>query len=60
MTETNFTKRILAALLRPSDCTEDLGLQYEMYLLLASDGNGFDITNGEPLKSYEEWKGVES
>ena len=56
MTETNFTKRILAALLRPSDCTEDLGLQYEMYLLLADDGNGFDITNGEPLKSYEEWK----
>ena len=60
MTEINFTKRILAALLRPSDWTEDLKLQHEMYLLLANDGNGFDITNGEPLKTYEEWREVES
>ena len=30
--------------------------EYQLYLDLADDGNGGDITNnGAPLKTYEEW-----
>lgn len=29
---------------------------YQIYLILADDGKGGDITrNGAPLKTYEEW-----
>ena len=32
--------------------------EYQLYLELADDGNGGDITNdGAPLKSYDEWMG---
>jgi len=30
--------------------------EYQLYLDLANDGNGGDITNnGAPMKSYDEW-----
>ena len=30
--------------------------EYQIYLALANDGKGGDITrNGAPLKTYEEW-----
>lgn len=29
--------------------------QYQNYLDFADDGNGMDITTGEPLKSFDEW-----
>ena len=30
--------------------------EYQIYLALADDGNGGDITrNGAPLKTYDEW-----
>lgn len=29
--------------------------EYEIYLACADDGKGNDITNGKPLKSFEEW-----
>lgn len=29
--------------------------EYQIYLACADDGNGNDITNGKPLKTYEEW-----
>lgn len=29
--------------------------EYQLYLDLANDGNGLDITTGKPLKSYDEW-----
>lgn len=29
--------------------------EYQIYLSLANDGNGNDITTGKPLKSYDEW-----
>lgn len=29
--------------------------EYQIYLDCADDGNGIDITTGEPLKTYEEW-----
>jgi len=31
---------------------------YELYLQLANDGQGNDITTGKPLKDYEEWVGI--
>lgn len=30
--------------------------EYQIYLSCADDGSGIDITTGEPLKTYEEWK----
>lgn len=35
---------------RESDANE-----YEIYLACADDGNGNDITNGRPLKTFDEW-----
>jgi len=32
--------------------------EYELYLELADDGRGIDITTGEPLKTYDEWMGA--
>ena len=29
--------------------------EYELYLELADDGKGIDITTGEPLKTFDEW-----
>lgn len=29
--------------------------EYQLYLDLADDGKGIDITTGKPLKSYDEW-----
>ncbi len=29
--------------------------EYDIYLTFADDGNGIDITTGEPLKTYDEW-----
>ena len=31
--------------------------EYQIYLDCADDGNGIDITTGEPLKTYDEWMG---
>jgi hypothetical protein len=33
----------------------DLENRYQIYLDCANDGNGFDITTGKPLKTFEEW-----
>lgn len=30
-------------------------VEYDIYLACANDGNGLDITTGNPLKTYEEW-----
>lgn len=31
-------------------------MEYQIYVVIADDGKGGDITNnGEPLKTYEEW-----
>jgi len=32
-----------------------LSERYELYLELASDGNGNDIASGQPLKTFGEW-----
>jgi len=29
--------------------------EYQIYLSCADDGNGIDVTSGEPLKTYDEW-----
>lgn len=29
--------------------------EYQIYLACANDGTGHSITNGKPLKTYEEW-----
>lgn len=29
--------------------------EYQLYLELADDGAGIDITTGQPLKTYEQW-----
>jgi hypothetical protein len=29
--------------------------EYQIYLDLADDGTGIDITTGRPLKTYDEW-----
>lgn len=29
--------------------------EYQIYLDLADDGTGIDITTGRPLKTFEEW-----
>ena len=29
--------------------------RYEIYLACADDGNGIDITTGEPLLTFDEW-----
>jgi hypothetical protein len=29
--------------------------EYQLYLDLAGDKNGIDITTGKPLKTYDEW-----
>ena len=29
--------------------------EYQIYLAHANDGNGNDITTGEPLKSFDDW-----
>ena len=29
--------------------------EYDIYLACADDGHGLDITNGKPIKTYEEW-----
>ena len=29
--------------------------EYQIYLTFANDGNGIDITTGNPLKTYDEW-----
>lgn len=29
--------------------------EYQIYLACADDGNGNDITTGQPLKKYDEW-----
>ena len=29
--------------------------EYQIYLDVADDGNGMDLTTGKPLKTYEEW-----
>jgi hypothetical protein len=29
--------------------------RYELYLELADDGKGNDITTGKPLKNFDEW-----
>jgi len=29
--------------------------EYQIYIDLADDGNGVDITTGRPLKTYDEW-----
>lgn len=29
--------------------------EYQIYLACADDGNGIDITTGQPLKTYDEW-----
>ena len=29
--------------------------EYQIYLSLADDGKGIDITTGKPLKTYDEW-----
>ena len=30
--------------------------KYEIYLLVANDGKGNDITTGRKLKTFEQWK----
>jgi len=32
--------------------------RYELYLELADDGKGNDITTGQPLKTFDEWLGA--
>ena len=29
--------------------------EYQLYLSFADDGNGIDVTTGQPLKTYDEW-----
>lgn len=29
--------------------------EYQIYLACADDGKGNDMTNGKPLKTYDEW-----
>jgi hypothetical protein len=29
--------------------------EYQLYLELADNGEGLDITTGKPLKTYDEW-----
>lgn len=29
--------------------------EYQIYLACADNGKGMDITNGKPLKTFEEW-----
>lgn len=29
--------------------------EYQIYLACADDGQGIDITTGQPLKTYDEW-----
>ena len=29
--------------------------EYQIYLACADNGQGIDITTGEPLKTYDEW-----
>lgn len=29
--------------------------EYQIYLSIANDGNGNDVTTGLPLKTYEQW-----
>jgi len=29
--------------------------RYEIYVDCADDGNGYDLTSGEPLKTFDEW-----
>ena len=29
--------------------------EYQIYLDCADDGHGYDITTGQPLKTYDEW-----
>ena len=29
--------------------------EYQLYLELANNGEGLDITTGKPLKTYDEW-----
>ena len=29
--------------------------EYQIYLACADDGNGNSITDGKPLKTYQEW-----
>lgn len=29
--------------------------RYEIYIDCADDGNGYDLTSGEPLKTFDEW-----
>lgn len=29
--------------------------RYQIYLACANDGNGNSITDGKPLKSFEDW-----
>jgi hypothetical protein len=29
--------------------------EYQIYLACADDGTGHSITNGKPLKTYDEW-----
>ena len=29
--------------------------EYQIYLSCADDGDGIDITTGQPLKTYDEW-----
>lgn len=29
--------------------------EYQIYLDIADDGKGIDITTGRPLKTFEEW-----
>lgn len=46
--------------LLPSDtwqtkCRGTNDQEYQIYLACADDGNGNSITNGKPLKTYEEW-----
>lgn len=31
--------------------------EYQIYLSCADNGEGIDITTGEPMKTYEEWMG---
>lgn len=34
---------------------ETLEDRYNVYIQCADDGNGNDITTGEPLKTFDEW-----
>ena len=29
--------------------------EYQLYLAFVDDGNGIDLTTGQPLKTYEQW-----